>query len=107
MNSISFQGSMTITTWNKAISSSKKYPTSEAQDKKIKSIAKSIGKKGEVNSLNKKQANFIHQLIERFIKKEIPNNNTEKLFYNDGNQIVFSDKNPALFDGMRVEMDFT
>lgn len=106
MNSITFQGNMTITTWNKAISTSKKYQTSEALDRKIKSIARNIGKKGEINSLNKKQANFIKKLIERYIKKEIPNGNTEKLFYNNGNQIIYSDKNPALFDGLRVEMDF-
>lgn len=107
MNSVSFQGNITVTTWNKAVSTVKRYNTKPEEDKFIKDIAKNLGEKGEVNSLSKKDANFIYQLVERFTGKEIPKVNNEKVFYNDGKQIVFSDKNPALFDGVRIEVDLS
>lgn len=106
MNSVSFQGNMTITTWNKAVSSFKNYSTTQAQDKLIKSIAQDMGKKGEVLPISKKQANFFYQLVEKFTGREIPKLKTEKVFYNNGDQIIFSDKNPALFDGVRIEVKF-
>ena len=106
MNSVSFQGNLTITTWNKTVSSFKNYPTTEAQDKLIKSIAKDMGEPGIVHPVSKRQANFLYRLIERFTGKEIPKVNTEKVFFNNGDQIVFSDKNPALFDGARIEVNF-
>lgn len=106
MDSVSFQGNITVTTWNKTISSFKNYHTTEAQDRLIKSIAKDMGEKGEIYSVNKRQANFLYRLIEKFTGREIPKVNTEKVFYNNGDQIVFSDKNPALFDGARIEVNF-
>ncbi len=106
MNGVSFQGNLTVTTWNKTISSLKNYPTSEAQDKLIKHIVKDMGEQGIVHPINKRQANFIYQLIENFTGKEIPKVNTEKVFYNNGDQVIFSDKNPALFDGTRIEYNF-
>ena len=106
MNNISFQGNITITTWNKAISSFKDYSTTKAQDKLIKKVAEDMGKKGEVLPISKRQANFFYQLVEKFTGKKIPKVNTEKVFYNNGDQIIFSDKNPALFDGVRVEVKF-
>ena len=106
MNNVSFQGNLTITTWNKAVSSFKSYPTTEAQDRLIKQIAKDLGPKGEVHSLSKRHANFLYRLAERFTGREIPKINNEKVFYNNGDQIIFSDKNPALFDGTRIEIDF-
>lgn len=106
MNNVSFQGNITVTTWNKAVSSLKQYPTTAAQDRLIKKIAKDIGtKKGEVYPITKRHANFLYKLLEKFTGKEIPSANTEKVFYNNGDQIIFSDKNPALFDGVRVEVN--
>ena len=106
MNNVSFQGNITVTTWNKAVSSIKQYPTTEAQDKLIKNIVKDIGTKDEMLPLSKKNANFLYQLIEKFICKKIPNNQNEKVFFKNGDKVIFSDKNPALFDGTRVEVDF-
>lgn len=106
MNSVSFQGNITVTTWNKAISSIKQYPTTQAQDKLIKDIAKDLGKKGEVISLPKRNANFLYELIEKFTGRKIFNSQTEKTFFNNGDEIIFSDKNPVLFDGARVEVKF-
>ena len=106
MNNVSFQGNITVTTWNNAVSSFKQYPTTLAQDKLIKHVVKDLGEKGEMHPLSKKNASFLYQLIEKFIGKEIPNNQTEKVFFRDGDKIVFSDKNPALFNGTRVEVDF-
>jgi hypothetical protein len=106
MSSVSFQGNITVTTWNKTISSFKSYPTTAAQDKLIKDIAKDMGEKGVVHPVNKRQAHFLYQLIEKFTGREIPKVNTEKVFYNNGDQIIFADKNPALFDGARIEVDF-
>lgn len=106
MNNVSFQGNLTVTTWNKTISSFKSYPTTKAQDEFIKHIAKDMGEQGIVHPVSKRQANFLYQLIERFTGREVHKVNTEKVFYNNGDQIVFSDKNPALFDGVRVEVDF-
>ena len=93
-------------TWNKTISSVKSYPTTKAQDELIRRIAKDMGEQGVVHPISKRQANFLYQLIEKFTGKEITKINNDKIFYNNGDQIVFSDKNPALFDGMRVEMNF-
>ena len=67
MNSVSFQGNLTVTTWNKTISSFKNYPTTEAQDRLVKHIVKDMGEQGIVHPINKRQANFLYQLIERFI----------------------------------------
>ena len=106
MNSVSFQGNISVTTWNNAVSSVKKYSTSEAQDRLIKHVVKDLGEKGEMHPLSKKNSDFLYQLIEKFIGKKIPNNQTEKIFFMDGDKVIFSDKNPALFDGTRVEVDF-
>jgi hypothetical protein len=106
MNSVSFQGNITVTTWNKAVSSIKQYPTTQAQDKLMKDVAKDIGKQGEMLPLSKKNANFLYQLIEKITGRSIFNSQTEKTFFNNGDQIIFSDKNPALFDGTRVEIKF-
>ena len=106
MNSVSFQGNITVTTWNKAVSSIKQYPTTQAQDKLMKDVAKDIGKQGEMLPLSKKNANFLYQLIEKITGRSIFNSQTEKTFFNNGDQIIFSDKNPALFDGTRVEVKF-
>lgn len=106
MNNVSFQGNITVTTWNKALSTVKEYHTTEAQDRLIKHVSKELAPKGEVYPINKRQANFLYELIEKFIGKEIPKINNEKVFYNNGDIIVFSDKNPALFDGTRVEINF-
>ncbi len=106
MNNVSFQGNLTVTTWNKTISSFKHYPTTKAQDELIKHIARDMGEEGIVHPVSKRQANFLYQLIERFTGREIPKVNTEKVFFNNGDQVVFSDKNPALFDGVRIEVDF-
>lgn len=106
MNNISFQGNMTITQWNKTVSSFKEYPTTKAQDKFIKRLASSFGEKGVVETLPKKKAAFIFKLLEKFTGKPVKNINNEKIFYNGGDNVVFSDRNPALFDGIRVEVDF-
>lgn len=106
MNSVSFQGNMIITTWNKSVSSSKNYVTTQAQDKLIKLIANDMGKEDEMLSLNKRQANFLYQLLERFTGKKIQKVNNEKVFYHNGDKVIFSDKNPALFDGTRIEVNF-
>ncbi len=106
MSSVSFQGNITVTTWNKTVSTFKEYPTTKAQDKLIRDIAKDMGEEGIVHPVNKRQANFLYKLIERFTGREVPKVNTEKVFYNNGDQIIFSDKNPALFDGTRIEVDF-
>lgn len=106
MNSVSFQGNLTVTTWHKAKSSFKSFPTTEKQDKFIKEIAKNFGEKGEVVPLSKKNANFLYNLVERFTGRKMPRVNNEKVFYNNDDKIVFSDKNPALFDGARVEINF-
>ena len=97
MNSVSFQGNLTVTTWNKTISSFKNYPTTEAQDRLVKHIVKDMGEQGIVHPINKRQANFLYQLIEKFTGKEIPKLNTEKVFYNNGDQVIFSDKNQPSF----------
>ena len=55
MNNISFQGNMTVTQWNKAVSSFKQYPTTKEQDKFIKNLANSFGEKGVVETLPKKK----------------------------------------------------
>ncbi len=106
MNSVSFQGNITVTTWNNAVSAIKQYPTTPAQDKLMKNVIKDLGKKGEIIPLTKKDANFLYLLIEKFVGKKIFNSQTEKTFFNNGDQIIFSDKNPALFDGARVELKF-
>ena len=77
MNSVSFQGNITVTTWNKAVSSIKQYPTTQAQDKLMKDVAKDIGKQGEMLPLSKKNANFLYQLIEKITGRSIFNSQTE------------------------------
>ena len=67
MSGISFQGNITVTTWNKAECISHEYPTTKAQDKLLKHIVKDMCKKEEVVSLSKKNANFLFKLIEKFI----------------------------------------
>lgn len=105
MNNVSFQGNITITQWDRAVSSFKQYPTTKAQDKFIKKLANSFGEKGVIETLPKKKSAFIFKLLEKFIGKPVRNINNEKVFYNGGDNIVFSDRNPALFDGIRIEAD--
>ena len=66
MNSVSFQGNLTVTTWNKTISSFKNYSTTEAQDKLVRHIVKDMGEQGIVHPINKRQANFLYQIKEKF-----------------------------------------
>lgn len=105
MSGISFQGNITVTTWNKAECISHEYPTTKAQDKLLKHIVKDMCKKEEVITLSKKNANFLFKLIEKFIGKPVKNINNEKIIYNGGDNIVLSDRNPVLFNGVRVEVD--
>lgn len=105
MSGISFQGNITVTTWNKTKGIIHEYPTTKAQDKLLKHIVKDIGKKEEVTPLSKKNVNFLFKLIEKFIGKPIKNINNEKIIYNGSDNIVLSDRNPVLFDGVRVEIN--
>lgn len=105
MSGISFQGNITVTTWNKTKGIIHEYPTTKAQDKLLKHIVKDIGKKEEVTTLSKKNVNFLFKLIEKFIGKPIKNINNEKIIYNGSDNIVLSDRNPVLFDGVRVEVN--
>ena len=105
MSGISFQGNITVTTWNKAECIIHEYPTTKAQDKLLKHIVKDMGKKEEVTKLSKKNANFLFKLIEKFIGKPVKNINNEKIIYNGSDNIVLSDRNPVLFNGVRVEVD--
>ncbi len=105
MNNVSFQGNITVTTWNRAKSTFKEYPTSAAQDKLIKKVVRDMGEPGVLLPLSKRNSNFLFKLIEKIINKPVKNINNEKVLYNGGDNIVFSDKNPALFDGVRVEID--
>ena len=63
MSGISFQGNITVTTWNKAECISHEYPTTKAQDKLLKRVVRDMGKKEEVVSLSKKNANFLFKRI--------------------------------------------
>jgi hypothetical protein len=105
MSNVSFQGHITVITWNKTVSSFKKYPTTKVQDKLIKRLAKNLGEKDVVHTVNKRQANFLYKLIERFTGRKITKANNDKVFYHNSDQIVFSDKNPVLYDGVRVESE--
>lgn len=105
MSGISFQGNITVTTWNNTKGIIHEYTTTNAQDKLLKRVVRDMGKKEEVVSLSKKNANFLFKLIEKFIGKPVKNINNEKIIYNGSDNIVLSDRNPALFDGVRVEVD--
>lgn len=105
MSNVSFQGNITVTTWEKTKSVFKEYPTTAAQDKLLKKVVRDMGEPGVVKPLLKKDANFLYKLFEDFINKPIKNINNEKVLYDGGDNIVFSDKNPVLFDGVRVEVD--
>lgn len=105
MGGISFQGNITVTTWRKAEGIIHEYPTTKAQDRLLKHVVKNMGKKEEVTPLSKKNANFLFKLIEKFIGKPVKNINNEKVIYNGSDNIVLSDRNPVLFDGVRVEVD--
>ena len=105
MNNISFQGNLTLTTWKGAKSTFKEYKTSQYQDEMFKQAADKFARPCDVTVLSKKNANYFHKLIEKVVKKPVKNINNEKIIYNDIDNIVFSDKNPALFDGIRVEID--
>lgn len=106
MNNVSFQGNIVVTSWDKTISSFKNFPTSKAQDKVLKSVINDLGEEKTLISLSKKNTNLIQGFIEKFTGKPLKKINNEKVFYHDGDIAVFSDKNPALFDGERVEFNF-
>lgn len=107
MNNISFQGNITVTSWEKAKSVSSSFTSSKVQDKLLNDIAKSFGQKGDVIPLSKQNSQILLKIFEKIIGKPINKNvNNEKFIYNNGDMIIFSDKNPALYDGVRIEVGF-
>jgi len=105
MNNISFQGNVTVTTWNKSVASMKEYYTTPGQDRLIKSIANDLGKEGSIVPVKEKSMDFIRNLLERFTGNKVQFLDKQKVFYNGGDNLILTDLRPAKYNGTRVEVN--
>ncbi len=104
---ISFQGNLIVTTIQRGEHVYKSFDTTEAQDKLICMVAKSLAAPDEVTVLSKKDAKFFHALMEFITNSKIRNIKNEKaIYYNGKDQVEFSDRNANLLGGVKVELNY-
>ena len=103
-NNVSFNGYITVRTWDRLNDVYKKYPTTEFQDKLIKKSINNIVKDGDIKKLSQKEITFINKLIEKITGHKIRNIKNIKKLQNNGNYATYKDENFRLLDGVFVDM---
>lgn len=104
---VSFQGNIVVTTWKRGEYVYKNFPTTEAQDRLIQTVARDMAAPEEVVTLSKRNAKFFHSLLEYITGAKIKNVKNEKaLFHNGKDQVEFADHNARLVGGVKVELNY-
>ncbi len=102
MDPISFQGQIKVTTWTRMKDVTQNFKTTEAQDKLLRSVVENMT--GERNDivLPKRQATFLHSLMEKCTGKQIRNITNDKILYRGKDYAIFKDENAYLLDGVKI-----
>ena len=110
INPVSFQGKITVTTYNHLCKSGEDsfitHETTKIQDVLIRSVVKNFVKKEKITILKDNTAKILHEIFEKTIGKKVKNTNAKKVLYFDDNSVMFADKDAKIIDGVKIELDF-